>query len=79
MRQAFLMNLDTLEEFFVRVGQLKKDTVEAREKILRDLLKERKAEYMGQTNKTAPELATELIKKGIRAKSYIKSKGDKHD
>lgn len=43
------------------------------EKRLEYLLKkaeEKKAAYLGQTDKTAPELATELIKKGVKAKSY---------
>jgi len=37
-------------------------------------MEKRKIEHLGQTDKSAPELATEFIKKGVRAKSYIAPK-----
>lgn len=45
---------------------------EEREAYLINKLKEKKVEYLGYTDKTAPELATDCIKKGIRAKSFVK-------
>ena len=74
-RQAFLFDLDTLEEFYLRCADTKAETLEEKNKILVDLMQEKKIAYLGETDKTAPELATEMIKKGIKARSY--TKGDK--
>lgn len=38
--------------------------------ILKRILKDKEHAYLGQTDKTAPELAVDLIKKGVKAKSY---------
>ncbi len=75
-RQAFLFDLDTLEEFYIRCADMKAETLEEKNRILVDLMQEKKIAYLGETEKTAPELATEMIKKGIKAKSFVK--GEKH-
>jgi hypothetical protein len=72
MKSVFLMNVDTLEEFFKRCLAANATTEEQKTVILIELLKEQKATYIGNTDKSAPELATELIKKGVRARSYTK-------
>lgn len=72
--QAFLMNLDTLEEFYIRCGQRKAVTLDERNAVLLELMSECKIKYLGHTEKTCPELATEMIKNGVRAKSYVKGK-----
>ncbi len=62
-RGLFLITLEIMEQIY-------SVPVEQREALLLKLAKEHKAEFLGSTDKTAPELATELIKKGVRAKSY---------
>ncbi len=64
-RGLFLTNLDIAEQIF-------SVPVEEREALLLKLTAQNKAEFLGSTDKTGPELATELIKKGVRAKSYNK-------
>ena len=71
-RVAFLMDVDTLEEFYNRCLDEDAVTVEQKNAVLLKLMQEKKAEMLGTTDKTAPELATEFIKKGINAKSYVK-------
>lgn len=70
-RQAFLFDLDTLEEFYIRCAEVKAETLEEKNRVLVDLMQEKKISYLGETEKTCPELATELIKKGIKARSYV--------
>lgn len=69
---AFLFDLDTLEEFYKRCMAVNANTEEDKNRILVELLAENKIAYLGETNKSVPELAIEFIKKGIKAKSYIK-------
>ena len=67
-RALFLVDLDILEKVY-------SVPVNEREALLIALLKEKgrlEEAYLGHTDKTGPELATELIKKGIKAKSYVK-------
>lgn len=52
------------------VEQLYSLPVEEREAALAKMVKERKAQYLGHTDKTAPELAVDLIKHGVKTKSY---------
>ena len=73
-KYAFLFDLDTLEEFYIRCADAGADTLKAKNKILVDLLAEKRITYIGSTEKNAPELATEFIKRGIKAKSYVKGK-----
>jgi hypothetical protein len=63
----FLTNLDIVEQLF-------SVSVAEREALLIRLAKENKAAYLGHTDKSAPELATECIKKGIKAQSFVKGK-----
>jgi hypothetical protein len=72
MNQAFLFDLNTLEEFYKRCIAEEAVTIEEKNKILVDLMQEKKIVYLGQTEKSCPELATELIKKGVNAKSVVK-------
>lgn len=69
VKSAFLLSLDTLEEFYTRCLAAKAVTEAQKTDILVQLMKEKKAEYIGDTDKTGPELAIELIKKGVKAKS----------
>lgn len=58
----FLVTLEIMEQVYsVPVSQ--------REALLIKLMKEKKAEYLGHTDKTGPEIAIELIKKGVKAKA----------
>ncbi len=66
-RGMFMMNLEIAEQLF-------SVPVEEREALLLKLFKENKTEYLGSTDKSTPELATELIKKGINAQSFITGK-----
>ncbi len=45
--------------------------VDERQAYLSKLHKQKKTEFLGVTDKTAPELSVEFIKKGVRAKSYV--------
>ena len=60
MNAMTLLDLDTLEEFFLRVQALKEDTREAREQILADLIKEKKAVYLGTTEWGPATLARKM-------------------
>lgn len=63
-RGLFLMTLDIAEQVFsVPIAE--------REALLLKLLEEKKAQFIGTTDKTAPELATDLIKSGVKARSYV--------
>lgn len=46
MNEAFMMDPEMAEEFFLRVTKLEVDTKEARIEILRNLVKEKKAKYI---------------------------------
>ena len=46
--------------------------VPEREALLMKLLKDPAKAFLGTTDKTAPELAVEFIKKGVNARSYAK-------
>lgn len=66
LRHLWLVDLEILEKVY-------SVPVNEREALLVKLLQERgllQSNYLGHTTKTAPEIATECIKKGIRAKSY---------
>ena len=68
-----------LPEFLIEVlEEMMKLPVDKRDEFLREQVKLGKAEYIGSTNLTAPELATEFIKKGIKAQSigFKKEKDD---
>lgn len=63
-RGLFLaLDLDILEQIY-------SVPVDQREALLIKLTQEKKAEFIGTTDLTGPEIATELIKKGVKAKSY---------
>lgn len=64
MRQAFLLTLEMAERLY-------SVPVSEREALLLQMVKDHEAQYIGSTDKSNPELATELIKSGIRAKSYV--------
>lgn len=68
-RGVFLLNSedqwDILEEAF-------KLPVAERTAFIIQKAKEKKVQYLGQTDKNVNELATELIKKGVKAKGYGK-------
>lgn len=51
--------------------------VNEREALLVKLLKDPSKAYLGTTDKSGPELAIEMIKKGVRAKSYGNEKRPK--
>lgn len=63
------MDLDTLEDFYTRCIARNATTLEEKNMVLMELFAEKKATYVGHTNKSGPELAVELIKKGIKAQS----------
>lgn len=67
MRGAFLLTLDMAEKLF-------SVPVEQREALLVQMAKDHEAEFLGVTDKAAPEIATDLIKAGIKAKSFVKGK-----
>ena len=69
-RGMFLMTAEIAEKIF-------SVPVEEREALLAKLVIEQQAEFIGTTEKDAPELATDLIRAGYRAKSYVKGKGKK--
>jgi len=48
--------------------------VEQRLEWLAKQVEKRKAEHLGTTDKSIPELAIDLIKKGVRVKTYVKGK-----
>lgn len=68
-----MLNQDTKLEILEEMFKL---PVEEREAFLMKAVEEKKAVYLGATDKSAPELATEFIKHGIRAKSYIKGENN---
>ncbi len=68
-----MLNSETQLELLEQMFKL---PPEEREAFLNKAVKDKKAVYLGSTDKSAPELATEFIKKGVRAKSYVKG-GDK--
>ncbi len=72
MRGLFLVNLEIMEKVF-------SVPVEEREALLLKLTTEHQATYLGHTDKTAPELATECLKAGIKAKSYVSGRNKKKD
>ncbi len=67
VRGAFLLTLEMAEKLY-------RAPVEQREALLAEMVKEHQAQFLGVTDKTEPELATEFIKAGIRAKSYVQKK-----
>ncbi len=62
-RGLFLTSLEMAEKIF-------SVPIEEREALLRQMAQDNKAEYIGHTDKSGPELATELIKKGVKAQSF---------
>lgn len=73
-RGVIYINEDTKWELLEAVFKL---PPEQREEFLLKALKDKKAVYLGSTTKSAPELASECIKRGIKAKSYIHG-GENH-
>lgn len=67
---AFLITLDIMEQVY-------SVPVEQRMSLLLKLTKEKKAKFLGTTDKTAPELATEFIKKGVKAQSFVAGRNNK--
>lgn len=61
------MNLEMAEKLF-------SVPVEERDALLIQMAKEQKAEFLGNTDLTGPELATDLIKQGVKARSYTSGK-----
>lgn len=70
MTHLTLMNLDTAEEFFRRCLEAKAVNEEDRSKILVQLIKEKKAEYLGATKygkaTVARKLGGKYIGKSVR-------------
>lgn len=66
-RGLFLTNLEVAEQIF-------SVPVEQREALLLKLTAQKKAEYLGHTTKTGPELAIDCIKQGVNAKSFCNNK-----
>ena len=66
---VFLLNFkdqwDIIEEAFSL-------PVEERYAFILKKAAEKKAEYLGSTEKSIPELSIEMIKKGLKPRSYIK-------
>lgn len=71
-RGAFLVTLDLAEKLFSL-------PVSEREAYLVKMAQEKQATFLGVTDKTPPELATEFIKKGIKAQSFITGADKKKD
>lgn len=70
MRHAFLTDLDGMEEFFRRVVERKANTEEERLEIMAELVRERQAEYVGDTNLSNKSVAAKLRNYGVKAKVY---------
>lgn len=51
--------------------------VEERMAYLMKQVEDKKADFLGYTDRSLPELATELIKKGVKARSFVKGNGKK--
>ncbi len=67
----------SIEDQWNLIEEAFKLPVEERSAFLIKKMKEGKASCLGSTEKSAPELATECIKKGLKVKSYGNPKSSK--
>lgn len=69
INNVWLVTLEIMEQVY-------SVPIDEREALLSKLVAEGKGTHLGTTNKTAPELATDMIKQGVKARSYVAPKKD---